>query len=1023
MSSEVLSYELDLAVNKAQKTFDGFMGKMEARLQQFEGKLSKLMGNVVPKSAGGRKGGLLDQMLGDAGAAEQKVKRVKRAVEEVYGPGQKDWMRQQRFLKGQEERERRDQKRVESIYSSSDSRAAAIAGRATHFGDDAQFQDRAIALQEQFAAEKARIQAASAGKTVAIIKAEMDTALAAYKSGMARLKGDFSKQENTKFQNAGLWGKRTTGIYMAQQAVEDFQYAGWRGAANNIAFLAASLGGPAGLAVLGALAAKSLYDVAQSLSGTDAAAARTSASMKKAAEATKEFISLRKQSMDDEAAFRIPKSMEEYGQRLREVRAKQARADQGSEDIGFTRLAKDVDKLKTIQEFYKQLSAERPFDPLGKEEGKFSADTIGERFHGMWRSLTLQSTRQNMGLGSQTDLATLRSQLKAAQEGLSNPALAKDPSKVSEALVGLEETLVRLKKEQADATALLSEEEQRLLSVATQKAVAYRQASETRFKDLSDRAEPDFLNSEASSTYSDNRSRILREYEERLTRINQQLEIQSELDPMDKYGRFESIMTLGGSVDEDAQAAMEAEEGRAQAVDKVLSLQERITDEIKDQVNGIEDQIRSQERLVESAKRWRDAIEESQFSRSKSWGSTLLDDSMEKIESRSDKRAEKRLETLHKAQRKDAKLRGRAEEDFMEQNSRAFEDRMRNAEQNFERSGRGKSPAAKAQFDRWKEAQQRGFQDWSKGRGRQFEDFMERRENMYDAREKRIKEQGEKRTFNAQNRLMEKRKKDLEGKAKGAIDKARDFAQDGDIEKAQKWFGRHRDYLDEVRDINLKQSNMGDDLGRQNKRRKDAEEVEGRSEQSLNEEDVWAQDAESKWGKMLQQMQTAKTVLEGLRAAAEGLNIIGDEDVAKAAALQASLQRILDLSMLIKNNQGAAAAVAGGQGLGIGLAGGVGAGLPGFAEGGQMRARMPAIVGERGPELFVPKSGGTIFSNADTRRIMARSMTAMPAVSTTSNTSRIGNVNISTQKVDVDSFQRRLRAKQRSEIARIGGNF
>lgn len=40
-------------------------------------------------------------------------------------------------------------------------------------------------------------------------------------------------------------------------------------------------------------------------------------------------------------------------------------------------------------------------------------------------------------------------------------------------------------------------------------------------------------------------------------------------------------------------------------------------------------------------------------------------------------------------------------------------------------------------------------------------------------------------------------------------------------------------------------------------------------------------------------------------------------------------------------------------------------GLPFFAEGGPIRANQPAIVGEKGPELFVPKTSGTVVSNSD----------------------------------------------------------
>jgi hypothetical protein len=48
---------------------------------------------------------------------------------------------------------------------------------------------------------------------------------------------------------------------------------------------------------------------------------------------------------------------------------------------------------------------------------------------------------------------------------------------------------------------------------------------------------------------------------------------------------------------------------------------------------------------------------------------------------------------------------------------------------------------------------------------------------------------------------------------------------------------------------------------------------------------------------------------------------------------------------------------------GVGLVGGIGGGLGGFAEGGDPPVGQPSIVGEKGPELFVPRTAGTIIPN------------------------------------------------------------
>jgi len=44
--------------------------------------------------------------------------------------------------------------------------------------------------------------------------------------------------------------------------------------------------------------------------------------------------------------------------------------------------------------------------------------------------------------------------------------------------------------------------------------------------------------------------------------------------------------------------------------------------------------------------------------------------------------------------------------------------------------------------------------------------------------------------------------------------------------------------------------------------------------------------------------------------------------------------------------------------------------LPGQAGGGTAQQGQPTLVGERGPELFVPNSSGSIKNNADTKQMV-----------------------------------------------------
>jgi len=74
--------------------------------------------------------------------------------------------------------------------------------------------------------------------------------------------------------------KATQSIFQVQQAIEDFSFAGFRGASNNIAFLAAQFGGKGGIIALVGLAAASFGTMAFSMSKASKTAKETANSIK-----------------------------------------------------------------------------------------------------------------------------------------------------------------------------------------------------------------------------------------------------------------------------------------------------------------------------------------------------------------------------------------------------------------------------------------------------------------------------------------------------------------------------------------------------------------------------------------------------------------------------------------------------------------------------------------------------------------------------------------------------------------------
>jgi len=91
--------------------------------------------------------------------------------------------------------------------------------------------------------------------------------------------------------------------------------------------------------------------------------------------------------------------------------------------------------------------------------------------------------------------------------------------------------------------------------------------------------------------------------------------------------------------------------------------------------------------------------------------------------------------------------------------------------------------------------------------------------------------------------------------------------------------------------------------------------------------------------------------------------------------------------------------------------GGGGFGIPFFANGGNISGGQPAIVGERGPELFIPNTSGEIISNSDLTRSSQSSITGDDSEGVTIN------FNIST--VDARGFDELLTQRQELIISLI----
>ena len=83
--------------------------------------------------------------------------------------------------------------------------------------------------------------------------------------------------------------------------------------------------------------------------------------------------------------------------------------------------------------------------------------------------------------------------------------------------------------------------------------------------------------------------------------------------------------------------------------------------------------------------------------------------------------------------------------------------------------------------------------------------------------------------------------------------------------------------------------------------------------------------------------------------------------------------------------------------------------IRGMSTGGMMGARRPYIVGERGPELFMPSNSGQVINNSRTDSIMRQSLDAGPATKGGAqelvvSQLVVGNAKLKNTRMAVDSF-------------------
>ena len=118
-----------------------------------------------------------------------------------------------------------------------------------------------------------------------------------------------------------------------------------------------------------------------------------------------------------------------------------------------------------------------------------------------------------------------------------------------------------------------------------------------------------------------------------------------------------------------------------------------------------------------------------------------------------------------------------------------------------------------------------------------------------------------------------------------------------------------------------------------------------------------------------------KSIIDGSKSAEEAMadmfKGIADQflNMAMKILQDAITQQLMSLFGNLLGGFGGGGGGGGGGGFGVTP---LTSGMNFFADGGRPPVNAPSIVGERGPELFVPDTAGAVVSNADTRAALDR---------------------------------------------------
>lgn len=177
--------------------------------------------------------------------------------------------------------------------------------------------------------------------------------------------------ENLERSKNAAYGRTVSNVFMIQQAFEDFQYAGIRGAANNIAMIASNIGGSGGIIALTAIMGIQLASSLGAFEKMQEAAGGLLGKTKEQLEVEKDLYSLRKQIRDNEADSKVALSnynpLSDTAQKLKiEVAEEKNKLAVQRELV--------IEAQNVVNKYEKMKELAKDIQPIGNMPGQWNID-------------------------------------------------------------------------------------------------------------------------------------------------------------------------------------------------------------------------------------------------------------------------------------------------------------------------------------------------------------------------------------------------------------------------------------------------------------------------------------------------------------------------------------------------------------------------------------------------------------------------------------------------------------------------